>query len=150
MFPWQHPQSQSRSCKKWLWSERSDPTLACTGVNQVYGFQWIYLWANPLFSQNHAFVLEDMFATGYWVLYLGEVPLAVLCKLVVNLMTFFFFMIIVFNWSYFSVSLRNLKFCGHKINLMRRILKKKIQIETQRTQNQPERIRKMLAHSHIF
>jgi len=59
-----------RNCEKWQWSERSGfPSLA--GVNQGYGFQWIYLWANLLFSQKKAFVSEDVFATGYWVLYMN-------------------------------------------------------------------------------
>lgn len=30
-------------------------------VNQGYGFLWIYLWANLVFSQDKAFVLGGMF-----------------------------------------------------------------------------------------
>lgn len=47
------------------------PPTSRTVVNQGYRFWWIYLRANLLFSQNKAFVLEDMFTTGYWVLYMN-------------------------------------------------------------------------------
>lgn len=65
-------------------------------VNQGYGFLWIYLWANLVFSQDKAFVLGGMFIGSVHEL-LGEVPVAVLWKLIVNSHDFISFLMIIFS-----------------------------------------------------